>query len=100
MNWILAHLPKDWGRLPSLPSTNFKILVGARLAYLTLFFYFATELAGRHIDSVNFGLWLGFVAAWATISYAQFRTKRQTDSDYVAATSTTAIPVPLLEAKG
>lgn len=99
MGWIHDHLPKDWGRLPTLPTTNYKILVGARLAYATAIFYFTTELRGKKVDSINFALWLGFVAAWAAISYAQYRTSRTTDYEYVNAKAgnTPASPVMALK---
>ena len=70
--------------IENLASTNFKIVVGSFLALSTGVFYFGSEIGCRDplrcrpIDSTNFGLWLAFVAAWASISYAQFAKKRDT----------------------
>lgn len=64
--------------IDELASTNFKIIVGAFMSVCTMIFYFAGTILGRSIDSVNFGLWLGYVAAWAGLSYVQFAKKRDT----------------------
>lgn len=108
---MLTRLNK-W--IATVASTNFKIVVGAFLAIGTMIFYFGSEIrcvfyypeaACRAIDSTNFGLWLGFVAAWAGLSYVQFAKKRDTyaapspDSERAEvpaspAPSTPAIPPP------
>ena len=83
----MRFIPENWWGLDKLPSTNFKIAVGAILSILTAIFYFASEMRCtlvdnsspcRPIDSVNFGMWLGFVAAWAAITTYQFKVKRDT----------------------
>lgn len=85
MQWFIDRMPKDWGRLPTLPTTQFKTLVGARLAYATAAFFFVCTFLGKLIDPVLFGLWLSFVGAWAALSVSQYKTKRETDAGYVAA---------------
>lgn len=60
-------------------STNWTSFTGLVLAYCTMAFYFGSELfTSKKIDSANFGLWLGFVAALLHIAYKGFKIKRET----------------------
>jgi hypothetical protein len=64
--------------LGTLPSTNFQVLISATLALTTALVYYVAVLRQISVDSVNFGLWLGFVAAYGGITYRQFAKKRDT----------------------
>jgi hypothetical protein len=64
--------------LATLPSTNFQVVTSALLALSTALVYYVAVLQSIEIDSMNFGMWLGFVAAYGGISYRQFKTKRET----------------------
>ena len=80
--------------IDQLASTNFKIVVGAFMSLCTMAFYFVGTILGKDIDSINFGLWLGYVAAWAGLSYVQFKTKRETYAAPSPDSERADVPVP------
>jgi hypothetical protein len=80
--------------ISELASTNFKIVVGAFMSLCTMAFYFIGTILNRPIDSVNFGLWLGYVAAWAGLSYVQFAKKRETYAAPSPDSERAEVPVP------
>lgn len=85
------QMPK-W--ITELPSTNFKIVVGTFMSLCTMAFYFIGTILGHPIDSVNFGLWLGYIAAWGGLSYAQFAKKRETYAAPSPDSERADVPVP------
>jgi hypothetical protein len=62
-----------------VPTTQFKTLVGASLAVLTFALYAVLALMEKPVEEIAFGLWLGFVAAWAALDFKQFKAKRETE---------------------
>lgn len=93
-----AYTLPEWHQLPWLyragvllnlwlhgaPSTQFNVLIGALLSFGTYWLYVYLTVRNKAIDAIAFGLWLGFVAAWAGFSYKQFKAKRETDHDALA----------------
>lgn len=63
----------------TLPTTQFKTIIGASLAVLTFVLYAALTLMEKPVEEFAFGLWLAFVAAWAALDFQQFKTKRNTE---------------------
>ena len=66
----------EW--LGSVPTTPFMTLVGASLAVLTFALYATLALLEKPVEEIAFGLWLGFVAAWAGLDFKRFKAKRET----------------------
>lgn len=60
-------------------STSGKTLAGISMAHIVLITVCAMEVAGRHFNDILLLELLAFVAAWAGISYQQFKTKRETE---------------------
>lgn len=81
--WLaeFGRMLNDW--LHQVPTTQFKILVGALLAFMVVLFYFAMEWFQKAIDIVAFGMALGFIASWAALAYRQYKAKRETDYGYL-----------------
>jgi len=78
--------------LATLPSTNFQVATSAGLAMTTATVYYVAVLRMINVDSVNFGMWLGFVAAYGGISYKQFAKKRDSINEEMQAKRNEAKP--------
>lgn len=67
----------DW--LAGLPTVQFQAVISAILACGTALTYWVCVVRQTAIDSINFGIWLSFVAAYGGVTYYKaFKTKRQT----------------------
>lgn len=65
--------------LSMLPTVQFQALVSAVLAGGTACVYWVCLVAQIPIDSMNFGIWLSFVAAYGGVTYYKtFKSKRET----------------------
>lgn len=72
-------IPEQFNKwLTGLSTVQFQALISAMLAGGTAIVYWITMLKTIKVDPVNFGMWLGFVAAYGGIAYRQFKTKRET----------------------
>lgn len=82
----------DW--LADLPTVQFQAVISAILACGTALIYWVCVARQIVIDSVNFGIWLSFVAAYGGVTYYKaFKTKRQTYKPHIMSAQNGNLPM-------
>lgn len=76
--------------LKDLPTVQWQAVVSAALAMGTGIVYWICQLKTIKVDPINFGLWLGFVAAYGGIQYKSFKTKRETYNPEISSKQNTS----------
>lgn len=88
-------IPEQFNKwLTGLSTVPFQALISAMLAMGTAAVYWTTMLKTIKVDTVNFGMWLGFVAAYGGIAYRQFAKKRDTYNPDIASKQNLQTPPP------